>query len=147
MILLSRGGKRQGTPGQSYSNRTDLLNNYASTAPAPPAPQTGAPVQPAQPPVGAPATGAPPVPPPGSLNTFGPTQRPNEPLTHGLPSGPGAGPEVLQQFTPDPLVQASALLSSIPAVHQTPAIKALAAAVGASVQNGTNTGIAQGGAQ
>jgi hypothetical protein len=44
-------------------------------------------------------------------------------------------------------VQASALLSSIPAVHQTPAIKALAAAVNASMANGTNANIAQGGAQ
>jgi len=25
-----------------------------------------------------------------------PTERPNEPVTHGLPVGPGAGPEALQ---------------------------------------------------
>jgi predicted aconitase with swiveling domain len=82
------------------------------------------------------------------LGTFNPTQRPGEPLTHGLASGPGAGPEALPQtFAPDPIVQASALLSSIPAVHQTPAIKALAAAVNASMANGTNANIAQGGAQ
>lgn len=28
-----------------------------------------------------------------------PTQRPNEPITQGLPTGPGAGPEVLQSLT------------------------------------------------
>jgi hypothetical protein len=38
---------------------------------------------------------------PGSLPPLDrPTERPNEPLTHGSPSGPGAGPEVLGLPTP-----------------------------------------------
>lgn len=80
------------------------------------------------------------------LGTHLPSQRPNEPITHGLPSGPGAGPEALPvaPFKPDPLIQASALLSSLPAIQQTPALKALAAATSASVANGTQPGIAQG---
>jgi hypothetical protein len=137
---MSRGGRRQGQPGKGYSNRTDLLTNRAPTAPpnlAPPqagTPQSVAPTQ----------TAAQPAVPP-QLNTFAPTAYPHLPVTHGLPSGPGAGPEVLQRpFQPDPLVQAQALLSSLPAVHQTPALRALASAVSASVANGTQAGIAQG---
>ena len=68
----------------------------------------------------------------------------NEPLTHGLPTGPGGGPEVLQQFRPDPLIQAQVLLSGIPSIHQTPALKALSAAVNASVANSTQPSIEQG---
>lgn len=30
-----------------------------------------------------------------SMNLMRPTERPNEPVTHGLPVGPGAGPEAL----------------------------------------------------
>lgn len=33
-----------------------------------------------------------------------PTQNPNEPLTHGMVGGPGAGPEVLMQPGPDGLL-------------------------------------------
>ena len=32
---------------------------------------------------------------PGNLPLTRPTERPNEPVTHGLPVGPGAGPEAL----------------------------------------------------
>lgn len=32
---------------------------------------------------------------PGDLSLERPTERPNEPVTHGLPVGPGAGPEAL----------------------------------------------------
>lgn len=31
---MPRGGKRQGTPGQAYSNRTDLMENYSGAASA-----------------------------------------------------------------------------------------------------------------
>lgn len=31
-----------------------------------------------------------------SLSLTRPSERPNEPVTHGLPTGPGAGPEALQ---------------------------------------------------
>ena len=49
------------------------------------------------PPAAAPGATPPPQGPvPGSLpGLSAPTQRPDEPVTHGLPMGPGAGPEVL----------------------------------------------------
>lgn len=43
--------------------------------------------------------------PPGSWGDFSrPTERPNEPITHGLPSGPGGGPEVLMAPAQRPAV-------------------------------------------
>jgi hypothetical protein len=35
---------------------------------------------------------------PGGKDMLRPTERPNEPITHGLPMGPGAGPEALTGF-------------------------------------------------
>jgi hypothetical protein len=114
MPRRGRGGTRQGTPGTSYGNRTDL-----STAKVPVAAYTGGSygsakasadsqrAVPVQAPPG--ATQVPPAQPPqplgpapGTLGDLtGPTARPNEPLTHGLATGPGAGPEVLSTH-PDP---------------------------------------------
>lgn len=37
-----------------------------------------------------------PLPAPGTLPLVRPSERPNEPFTHGLPVGPGDGPEALQ---------------------------------------------------
>lgn len=113
MPRAGRGGKRAGKPGVAYSNRSDLngpqpVANYAAgntygtgaelarsqqqmpvSAPQAPGPTQGPPGLPGQP-------QAAPGPPPGGLGTFhGPTERPNEPITHGLPTGPGGGPEVL----------------------------------------------------
>jgi hypothetical protein len=106
---MPRGGRRKGTPGKAYGNRTDLNQPQAPGTPvfkgqpygaatqqqqamaaAPPAP-------PGQPPVsGVPTAGGPPGVPPGGLGEFTrPTERPNEPITHGLPTGPGAGPEAI----------------------------------------------------
>lgn len=42
-------------------------------------------------------------PPPNLPPMGGPSQRPLEPTTHGLPSGPGGGPEVMGGGTPQPL--------------------------------------------
>lgn len=94
---MARGGRRTGTPGTAYGNRTDLNQapsggQYGDKAaaqarlaavpitppPAMPAPQ-GAPQQPLAPP--------PPI--------DRPSERPLEPITTGLPTGPGAGPEAL----------------------------------------------------
>jgi hypothetical protein len=44
---------------------------------------------------GAPSPGLPPVSGPGILPFLHPSNRPNEPVTAGLPSGPGPGPESL----------------------------------------------------
>src|SRR5215831_3219302 len=109
---MARGGRGKPQPGKPYGNRTDyqqpvqvvsgqqygqrqalanaqrtipLPNNVATPPPAPPQPP---------PPAAAPA----PMPaPPGSAGAFDrPTERPQEPVTTGLPLGPGPGPEVLQ---------------------------------------------------
>lgn len=103
---MPRGGRRKGTPGQSYPNRTDL-----PTAPDPGAstfkgqPYGAATAQAQVQASGVNAGGgagtpppplAPTGPAPGSFGDFGrPTERPTEPVTHGAPMGPGAGPEVL----------------------------------------------------
>ena len=82
------GGKRQGTPGKAYSNRTDLqtnmspsdgMNTPASGGIEPPkAPQT-----PQRPPIYA----------DDFPNLKDPTTRPGIPTAQGLPSGLGAGPQ------------------------------------------------------
>ena len=95
-----RGGARQGTPGTAYGNRTDL-NMPISTVPGQEygkaamqrRAQQAVPM--GQSPVAAPEEApqmsqASPLPRPGSLPYFGPTNRPNEPVTEGLPFGPGA---------------------------------------------------------
>ena len=78
-----KGGSRQGTPGKGYSNRTDLTSNYdqgmntAATGgkSAPAAPVTTGPL-------------------PDEIPSLSdPTALPNEPITAGLPIGPGAGPQ------------------------------------------------------
>lgn len=106
----NNGGARQGTPGQAYSNRSDMRTQKVSVAPSAQYGQ-GAALQRAQqavPMAGAPATptpGAgqgpmgPPMTPP---DLYRPTERPDEPMTHGLPVGPGAGPEALRMTTPAP---------------------------------------------
>lgn len=115
-----KGGQRAGTPGQAYTNRTDLNQSrtlalraapgqtYGARAaqleaqrtipmatPAPPTPP--APTPPAA--ASGPGRGAP-IPP----GFFGPlerpTERPNEPVTTGVASGPGAGPEILPSGGP-----------------------------------------------
>jgi len=55
--------------------------------------------------------------PPGSLTPLAaPTERPNEPVTTGLPSGPGAGPEALMAGGPadDALWELRALAALAP---------------------------------
>jgi hypothetical protein len=87
--MAQRGGRRQGTPGKAYSNRTDLNANRA--------PQTGTQTAAAGgQSLAAPQTWTTPDQVP-KLND--PTSRPTEPVTAGLPSGPGPGPEALG-FTP-----------------------------------------------
>lgn len=88
-----RGGARQGTPGKAYSNRTDMGQNYdmsagspASGGMEPPRDTVSQPVLPVYPDQ---------IP---SLTT--PTMRPNEPITDGLISGAGRGPEALTNFDP-----------------------------------------------
>lgn len=98
MPRTGRGGKRQGTPGEAYANRSDLALDRA-------------PAQPTQAPAGQvygergrqeAAMQALPLPDlsaqlqalPGLTD---PSTRPTEPLTAGLPFGPGPGPATPQQ--------------------------------------------------
>lgn len=92
--MAQRGGRRSGTPGVGYSNRTDLLTQRA--------PQTGQQTAAA----GAQAVPSAPVITPDMVPKLNdPTARPNEPVTAGLMNGPGPGPEVMG-FTPtSPIVQ------------------------------------------
>lgn len=97
---MARGGKRQGTQGKGYANRTDLMQNYAPepTARTPASAPTAAPTQQTQ-----------------QMQQYitpdmvpkldDPTSRPHEPVTTGLPIGPGAGPEALGPMPPGPEVQ------------------------------------------
>lgn len=77
---MPRGGRRQGTPGKGYANRTDLqqapdmAQNTAGTGGMQGPPIANLPA------------------PEDTPNLFDPTQRPDEPVTAGLPIGPGAGP-------------------------------------------------------
>lgn len=90
---MARGGTRQGQPGKAYTNRTDLamkragqtgLNTAAAGGQvAPPAPM------PAQQQAPAPVT-------PDQIPRLDdPSGRPDEPITHGLDIGPGAGSDAL----------------------------------------------------
>lgn len=90
---MPRGGKRQGTPGKGYSNRTDLgadpnmgRNTAATGGMDAPAPVTqGAPERPqvlSRTPDDSPMLTA-------------PSQRPDEPITAGLDFGAGPGSDAL----------------------------------------------------
>lgn len=99
---MPRGGRRTGRAGASYTNRTDLAAQPVKTAPgqqygqqaAQARAQQAIPLPAATPVQASPvAQSAPPpaLPEPGMLHA--PTARPGEPVTAGLPIGPGAGPE------------------------------------------------------
>lgn len=86
------GGQRAGRPGANYQNRKDMAA-APRTAPAQPIRTTdqgyGTQVQQAQ------AQQAVPLPDFSALSLSRPTERPNEPVTAGVPAGPGPGPEIL----------------------------------------------------
>ena len=104
---MARGGRRAGKVGKAYANRTDL--NRAVPVQAPTGQPYGArkaqmdaqraiPLAPPPAPPGPQAGGAavPAGPAPGDLGSLTrATERPSEPLTAGLASGPGPGPEAL----------------------------------------------------
>lgn len=106
---MARGGRRKGQTGKPYPNRSDMRAQKVSVAPsaqygqgvqqraaeqALPLPSNsqgaGVVAPPASSSVAAPA---PEGPQPGTLGFTGPSARPGEPLTTGLPIGAGAGPE------------------------------------------------------
>ena len=92
---MPRGGKRTGTQGKGYFNRTDLAQNYGPGG----NPATGGQVAPAeQKPLMGPLVGADQVP-----NLGDPTAYPDRPVTYGLSVGPGAGPEAIGPLPPSPV--------------------------------------------
>jgi hypothetical protein len=108
MASRGRGGKRNGSPQTAYANRTDL--NGVAQADAQRAAPMGSPSL---------APAAPLVP------LSAPTQRPNEHLMTGVPTGPGAGPEALSPILPTtPQSSALGLLSSL-GENVSPAVKAV----------------------
>lgn len=104
-MTRGRGGARQGTPGTLYENRSDLRS------PKPPIQRFQGQVQGTQaaqvdqqqaanslvsaaaPPSTAETMPYVPMPVPTPIDA--PTERPDEPMTAGLPFGPGPGPEAL----------------------------------------------------
>lgn len=111
---MPRGGRRTGTPGKAYSNRTDLNGpkppmmvasgqqygmrkqqmdaQRAMPVAAPPGPAVAPPAGAVG---GASGPAMSPGPAPGQVVPLdAPTMRPGEPVTAGLPVGPGAGLEV-----------------------------------------------------
>lgn len=92
---MPRGGKRQGTQGKGYSNRTDLGQDYAPGGnPA----AGGMEPQPQQRPLMGPSVGADDVP-----NIGDPTRRAGEPVTAGLSVGAGPGVEAMGPMPPPPM--------------------------------------------
>lgn len=123
--IVSSGGRRQGRPGRKYPNRSDMRttqppkaapNQTYGEAGSQLASQKQIPLSTSAAPVGSspamaapgPGGGGPPVIP--SLSD--PTARPNEPITAGLATGPGGGPEMLTNQT-DPLLKAAAVLNQM----------------------------------
>lgn len=98
---MPRGGRRQGKPGAAYTNRSDL-NSGARTQPVRTVPGGTYGSVKAQ----ADAQRAVPLPmpprlaPPAAIPLDAPTQRPDEPLTAGLATGAGPGPEILGPVAP-----------------------------------------------
>lgn len=107
---VQRDAKIQRASGGAYGERT-ALNELATGAPMPSAPQPTMPAAPMGPQI-------------PSVGIFEPTQRPNEPITAGLPVGDGPGPEVLN--TPIMEVdQTAALARAMFAANPTPQMRRL----------------------
>lgn len=140
---MARGGRRAGNRGTAYTNRTDLQSALPLNAPThlpygdrqkliqaqqavpmAPAPVPGPSV------AGPSPTGGPgPLPTPGNRGPLlRPTERPNEPVTAGLPTGPGPGPEALGPLSrPTGGSTVAGLLQTLAsAPNATPEVRALA---------------------
>lgn len=112
---MPHGGRRRGTPGKAYANRSDLRGGNPLPVTVPTGQPYGAakaledqqralPVSaPSGPPRVATASTATAGAGPGSFgDPLRATERPNEPLSAGLPWGPGPGPEALNPGLGDP---------------------------------------------
>lgn len=163
MPRSGRGGRRTGTTGTPYSNRSDLRDPKVpiATATGQPygaataqrqaqqaVPVAGAPViapGAASAPGGTPQGGPPPVmglpaglPAPGSLPPLdAPTDRPDEHLMTGVDAGPGPGSEALTPLIAHPLVQGAAALNAARGNQLSPQLAAIRDAVNATLSNQT----------
>lgn len=117
------GGPRQGRPGASYSNRSDLnalpvrttTNQPYGAASAQRTSQAAIPLAAPTAPQAAP--GAPPsspAPPSRAVPISSPTSRPEEPVTAGLDMGAGPGSEALFQPTDPAHLEIRALYALYP---------------------------------
>jgi hypothetical protein len=114
---MPRGGKRQGTQGTAYVNRTDLATDYA--------------------PGGNPAAGGNPVPAmeASSLSSMigadevpnlgDPTSDPNVPVTAGLPVGAGPGMDAMGPMPPSPMDPMRQILQAMMLVAPNPDVQRL----------------------
>jgi hypothetical protein len=116
MPRKSPGGMRQGAPGKAYSNRKDLNPTAKQPIRSAPNQQYGARTaqEEAQKVIPLPET-----PQPGSFGQLTrPTERPNEPVTAGIPAGPGPNrinnADQLMPMDKDPLVIAQSLYRASP---------------------------------
>ena len=129
--MSSRGGRRQGASGTAYANRSDLTGQKLPIATQPGAPYGESTqlrqAQRAVPMASTPAAPAPAPPTPapggaagsladilGGLRPLTGPSRTSNPVTHGLPVGPGAGPEVLSTPSGDYLGQLRAIYAQYP---------------------------------
>ena len=115
MPRKSPGGMRQGAPGKAYSNRKDLNATAKQPIRSAPNQQYGARTaqEEAQKVIPLPET-----PQPGSFGQLTrPTERPNEPVTAGIPIGPGPNrinnADQLMPMDKDPLVIAQSLYRAL----------------------------------
>lgn len=149
----NRGGARQGALGQTYANRSDLNGPATQPIQVAPSQQYGQGVAQTQAQQAIPlpnsnvlpsnpqqavqaqqaAASIPAGPMPGEMPGLqDPSLRPNEPVTHGAPSGPGGGPEVLQSGLP--MNSVSSMLSSLAQTSNSADLAVLAQAAGAMGQ-------------
>lgn len=156
MPRVRQGGMRNGSPGTAYPNRTDLARQPSLPArvatgqtygkaksqldaqrtvpmarpsvPLASSPTAGAPGQSFPPPPGPGAPVQSPIPPGGFGDIHRPTERPFEPVTTGISSGPGAGPEALPPGPSNPTTNnnLSSLLAQVAQQTGSAAVRALA---------------------
>lgn len=131
----ANGGARQGQPGNQYQNRSDLRTQKVAV---PPSAEYGQAEKLRRSQQAVPMAAAPPTPsaqaapggaggqafatPEDTPNLLDPTNRPDEPLTHGLPFGAGGGPEVLG---PPPMSDVEARLRALYARFPTQELREL----------------------
>jgi hypothetical protein len=122
---MPRGGRRQGTPGKGYSNRTDLglqpnmgMNTAATGGMQAPVSHGGTSAPQGQAPaMTGPLVGTDEIP-----NLSDPSLRPHEPLMAGVPIGDGPGREALGILPPGPADPVRQMLEALSLTYSNPDI-------------------------